>query len=156
MKPAPKPASAQEEKPPDPWEALYAAGVIRDIRLLQKDEWRAGDDLKHTGLRNLIAGLTTGRSREDALYEASEAVKRTLEDLAAQKSLPEDAQALEQWFETVCRRLKLRGIEEEVTRIARQLSQLGSGSDLSDEARELLSQQAQLLGLKRQIQAQKS
>ena len=156
VKAVPKSAPGLEEKPPEQWEALFAAGVLRDVRLLGKDQWRAADELKHTGLRNLIAALATGHSREDALYEASEAVKRTLEEQALQKSLPEDDQALEQWFLVVCRRLKLRGLEEQLTRIARELAQSGgSGSDLTDEAREMLSQQAQLLALKRQIQAQK-
>jgi DNA primase len=152
----PKPAPGLEEKPPEQWEALYAAAVLRDVRLLGKDNFRASDELKHTGLRNLIAALSSGSSRQDALYEASEAVKRTLEEQASQKALPEDDQALEQVFGTVCRRLKLRGIEEQLTRIARELAQSGgSGSDLNDEAREMLSQQAQLLALKRQIQAHK-
>ena len=156
VKAVPKPAPGLEEKPPDAWEALFAAAVLRDVRLLGKDSFRAADDLKHTGLRNMIAALASGNSREDALYEASDSVKRTLEEQALQKSLPEDDQALEQQFVTVCRRLKLRGIEEQLIRIARELAQSGdSGSELTDEAREMLSQQAQLLALKRQIQAQK-
>ncbi len=156
VKAVPKSAPGLEEKAPEQWEALFAAAVLRDVRLLSKDTWRAADDLKHTGLRTLIAALASGHSREDALYEASEPVKRTLEEQALQKSLPEDDQALEQAFVTVCRRLKLRGIEEQLTRIARELAQSGgSGSDLTDEAREMLSQQGQLLALKRQIQAQK-
>ena len=156
VKAVPKPAPGLEEKPPEEWEALFAAAVLRDVRLLSKDQFRAGDDLKHTGLRTMIAALAAGHSREDALYEASEPVKRALEELSLKKSLPEDDQALEQWFLTVCRRLKLRGIDDQLTRIARELAQSGgNGSDLTDEARELLSQQAQLLALKRQIQAQK-
>lgn len=157
VKAVPKSAAGPEEKPPEQWEALFAAAVLRDVRLLGKDQWRAGDDLKHTGLRNLIAALASGGSPQDALYEASEAVKRTLEEQALQRTLPEDDQALEQAFETVCRRLKLRGLEEQLTRIARELAQSGgSGSELTDEARELLAQQGQLLALKRQIQAQKT
>ena len=156
LKPAPKAALPIEEKPPEQWEALFASGVLKDPKLLGKDQWRAADELKHTGLRNLIAALASGHSREDALYEASDPVKRTLEEQAVQKLLPEGEQELEQWFLTVCRRLKLRGVEEQVTRISRELALLGSGSDLSDEARELLAQQGQLLSLKRQIQGQKA
>ena len=157
VKAVPKSASGLEEKPPEQWEALFAAAVLRDVRLLGKDTWRAADDLKHTGLRSLIAALASGHASEDVLYEASEPVKRTLEEQASQKSLPEDEPALEQFFVTVCRRLKLRGVEEQLTRIARELAQSGgSGSDLTDEAREMLSQQGQLLALKRQIQAQKA
>ncbi len=152
----PKPAPGPEEKPPEEWEGLFAGAVLRDVRLLQRDQFRAADDLKHTGLRNLVAALQSGSTKEDALYEASEAVKRALEEQAIRKALPEEDQALEQAFLVVCRRLKLRGIDEQLARIARELAQAGgSGSDLTDESRDLLSQQAQLLGLKRQIQAQK-
>jgi DNA primase len=156
VKAVPKGPVKLEEKAPEQWEALFAVAVLRNARLLGKDEWRAADELKHTGLRNLVAALSSGHSREDALYEASDVVKRSLEEQALQKSLPEDELALEQAFLTVCRRLKLRGLEDQLTRLSRELAQTGSGSDLTDEARELLAQQGQLLSLKRQIQGQKA
>ena len=108
------------------------------------------------GVSGLTAAHVLAKKYAVTLYEASDPVKRTLEEPALQKSLPTDELALEQAFLTVCRRLKLRGIEDQLTRLSRELAQSGSGaSELTDEARELLAQQGQLLALKRQIQGQK-
>jgi DNA primase len=152
VKAVPKPGAAPvDDKPPEQWEALFGAAVLRDKRLLGRDERGVRDELRHTGLRNLIAALAGGGSPEDALYEASEPLKNALRGA----QLPGDEQALEQAFATVCRRLKLRGIEDQLIKISQLLAKSGATSELSDESRELLTEQSQLLALKRAIQAEK-
>ncbi len=145
--PSPQP---QKEKPPEQWETLYLAAALRDKRLLSADVKRAGDELKHSGLRALLAGLTSGASPEDALYDASDLVKKAIAQ--EQTQLPAEGAELERAFKLVCLRLKLRAVEEQLMRIARELSRLDSQADLSDEAKEMLAEQGQLLALKRELQ----
>ncbi|MFT3838059.1 MAG: DNA primase [Myxococcaceae bacterium] len=138
------------EKPPEPMEALYVAALLRDKRLIQADTRRASDELKHSGLRTLVAALLSGSSPEDAVYDASEAVKKALDK--ERPALPLDEAGLERAFKWVCLKLKSRSVEEHVSRIARELSRIGTKADLTDESKELLGEQTRLLELKRELQ----
>lgn len=154
LKPVPKPAPARAEPPPDQLEATYVAALLRDKRLLGKDSHRVFDELKHLGLRGLVASLQSGHSTEDALYEASEVVKSSLQK--AKDLFPQDEGALEQAFFTVCRRLKLRAIEDRLNHIARETANTpGASSELTQDSRDLLEERGHLLALKRQLLSQK-
>lgn len=147
----PKPPS--NEPRPDQLEALYAACVTRDRRLLQKDELRCFDELKHLGLRTMVLALLSGTSTEEAQFEASDVVKQAL--ITAKDQLPRDEAALEPAFQAVCRKLKVRAIDEHLGRIAKETAQTPGASELTDEARALLEQTGQLLDLKRRLLSQK-
>jgi DNA primase len=147
------PKAGPAEPPPQPMETLYAACVLRDRRLLAKDEYRCFDELKHLGLRTLIAAIQSGTAPEEALYEASDVVKQAL--TGGRDQLPLDDQALEPAFLAIGRRLKLRSIEEQLARIARETAQTPGASELTDDARALLEQRGQLLGLKQRLLSQK-
>jgi DNA primase len=154
VRPAPKAAPSVREPPPDQNEAIYGAFVVKDRRLLAKDqEYRVFDELKHQGLRRLVAGLQSGQTPEDALYDASEGLKAAL--TKAKDLLPNDEAATEKAFELTCRRLKLSSIEEQLRRIARELASVPGANELTQEARELLGQQSQLVGLKNRLLSSK-
>ena len=71
VKAAPKPVSkVPDGPPPDQLESSWMAAILKDRRLLAKDEFRVADELKHMGLRHLVAALQSGGSPEDALYES--------------------------------------------------------------------------------------
>ncbi|MBE2251366.1 MAG: DNA primase [Myxococcus sp.] len=146
-----KPVS--NEPRPDPMEALYAACVLRDTRLMGKDEYRCFDEIKHLGVRTLLLTIQSGTSPEEAQYEASDTVKLALQ--VARDQLPVDEARLEPAFHSVCRRVKLRAIEEHLGRIARETAQTPGAAELTDDARALLEQRGQLLDLKRQLLSQK-
>jgi DNA primase len=150
-RPAPRPGPAEPR--PEPMEALYVACLVRDRRLLAKDEYRCFDELKHLGLRTLVASIQSGAGPEDAVYEASEGVKTAL--TTASDQLPAEDQPLEPAFFAIGRRLKLRSIEEQLARIARETAQTPGASELTDEARALLEQRGQLLALKQRLLSQK-
>lgn len=147
------PKAGPAEPPPQPMETLYAACVLRDRRLLAKDEYRCFDELKHLGVRTLIAAIQSGTAPEEALFEASDVVKQAL--AGGRDQLPLDDQALEPAFLAIGRRLKLRSIEEQLARIARETAQTPGASELTDDARALLEQRGQLLGLKQRLLSHK-
>ena len=151
VKAAPKPlAAGPQEPPPDQLEASWMAAILKDRRLLAKDEFRVADELKHMGLRGLVAALQSGGSPEDALYEAAEGTKTAL--TRARDMLPADETALEQAFGVVCRRIKLRAIEDRLQRIGRETANTPGGtSELTQDARDLLTERGELLALKRQL-----
>lgn len=151
VKAAPKPAS--NEPRPDPMEALYAAFILKDRRLLAKDEHRCFDELKHLGLRTLVQALQSGTSPEEAQFEASEVVKAALQH--ARDQLRFDESLLETNFQKVCRRIKLGAIKEQLDRIAKETAHTPGASELTDEARALLEQRGQLLALQRELMSQK-
>lgn len=138
------------ERVADPLEALFTACVLRDRKLLTKDIYRVADELKHSGLRSVIAHVAQGNSPEDAMHETSPGVKSAL----AQAALPTDDFAVEQAFVSVCRRLKVRSIEEQLRRITQETTALSHSTELGEEARDLLAQRGQLLELKRQVLGQ--
>lgn len=144
------PARPAAAKGPDPLEVLYGACVLRDRRLLQHDTHRVLDELQHSALRALVAAVAQGRAAEDAVYDAPDDLKRALETA----QLPKEDDALEQAFSSVCRRLKLRFIEDHLQRIARETAQLpGGATDLTDDVRALFEERTQLLALKREVLA---
>lgn len=148
---APKPAS--NEPRPDPMEALYAAFVLKDRRLLGKDEHRCFDELKHLGIRTLVTSLQSGSTPEDVQFEASEVVKAALQ--SARDQLRFDESLLETNFEKVCRKIKLLAIKEQLDRIAKETAHTPGASELTDDARSLLQQRGQLLDLQRRLLSQK-
>lgn len=151
---APKPAALNPEVGPDQLEATYAGSILKNPRLLVRDTYRAFDELKHIGIRTLVGSLQSGSAGGDALYEASEGLRAAL--VKAQDLLPKEETSLEQAFAVVCRRLKLRSVEDRLHRIARQTANAPGGStELTEEARELLEERGALLTLKRALLASK-
>ncbi len=164
-KPAPKPgqpahgaAAAQRPaaaprpppvRPPDALEALYVAATLREPRLIARDSFRVCDELSHTGLRVVLAHATSGQGTEDALFEAAEPVKRAIE--VALRQLPEAGSSLEQAFLTVCRKLMLRRIDEQLGYIEKATKQAPGAYDLTEETRRLLSERIELLALKKRV-----
>jgi DNA primase len=145
--PAPRPAPV---RPPDPFEALYVAAVLREPRLVSRDSYRICDELSHTGLRVVLAQATSGQGTEDALFEAAEPVKRAIE--VALRQLPEGGSSLEQAFLTVCRKLMLRRIDEQLRYIQQATTQTPGAYELTEETRRLQTQRIELLALKKRVQ----
>jgi len=143
---APRPAPV---RPPDALEAMYVAAALRESRLVARDTFRVCDELSHTGLRMVLAQATSGQGTEDALFEAAEPVKRAIE--VALRQLPEAGAALEQTFLTVCRKLMLRRIDEQLGYIEKATKQAPGAYDLTEETRRLLSERIELLALKKRV-----
>jgi DNA primase len=162
LKPVPKPGEAAPlpsgapapraapVRPPDALETYYVAMVLRDPRLLPRDRFRVHDELSHPGLRRVLALATSGGGTEDALFEAPEVLKRPLE--AASRQLPAEPEALEGAFVTVCRRLKLRRIDEQLSHLMKTAAGLAGASELTEETRALVSQRVELLALRKRVQ----
>ena len=144
--PAPRPAPV---RPPDAMEAFYVAAVVREPRLVSRDSFRICDELSHTGLRMVLAQATSGQGTEEALFEAAEPVKRAIE--VALRQLPEGGAALEQAFLTVCRKLMLRRIDEQLRYIEQATQQTPGAYDLTEETRRLQMQRIELLALKKRV-----
>jgi DNA primase len=152
VKAAPKPKS--NEPPPDQNEANWVAEVLRDRRLMQAAAHKVAYELKHLGLRTLVETLQSGGSPEDALYEASDAVKAGL--TRARDLLPADEAALKRGFDIVSERLKLRAVEDRLQFIAREIANSPGGtSELTTETRDLLTEQGELLLLKQRLKSKK-
>ncbi len=151
VKAAPKPVSTVPDgPPPDQLEASWMAAILKDRRLLAKDEFRVADELKHLGLRHLVAALQSGGSPEDALYESGESTKNAL--TKSRDMLPADEASLEQAFLSVCKRLKLRAIDDRLAFIAKETANtLGGTSELTQDSRDLLTERGELLALKRRL-----
>ncbi len=145
------PAAPKLEKAPEPLETLFTAFALRERKLLAEDSFRVGDELAHPGLRSLLARVASGAFGPEAVEEASPKVRAALE--AAAPLLPRDEAALPAAFETVCKKLKLRRIEEQLSHIARVTSQIEGASELSEDTRRLLSERTELLALKRKVLA---
>ena len=145
------PLSRVTERPPDLLEAALTAALLREPRLSSLDRYRVADEVSHPGLRAAAAHAQSGGA-EDALFEASDAVRRALADAARQ--LPQDGAALEQWFFALCHKLKLRRIDEQLTHIARLTGQVANASELDEETRRLLAERAELLDLRKRVLAE--
>lgn len=155
VRPAHKVTAIDKEPPPHQLEATYAAALLRSPGLLMKDKNRAFDELKHLGIRGLVASIQSGRSAGDALYELSGELKDALLK-ARDPLLSLEEEALERGFETVCQKLKLRSVEDRLQRIARLTANAPGGStELTDESRDLLEERGALLALKRALLAPK-
>jgi DNA primase len=122
--------------------------VLRRPGLIHKDEQRVHDELAHTGLRALFHHVATGRSPEDALFEASAALKGALE--RASRELPSE-EDLEPFFLAACRKLKLRRVDERLSYIARETGRLAGAADLTEETRQLIEERIELLEFKRKL-----
>lgn len=152
VKAAPKPKS--NEPPPDQNEAIWVAAVLRDRKLMEADPHKVAFELKHLGLRRLVEMLQSGGSPEDALYEASDAVKAGL--TRARDLLPSDEGALKRGFDIVSERLKLRAVEDRLQFVAREIANSPGGtSELTQETRDLLTEQGELLLLKQRLKSKK-
>ncbi|AGC46975.1 DNA primase [Myxococcus stipitatus DSM 14675] len=156
--PLPKPAASQAvptparppaEKPPAPMEALYVAAVLREPRLLGRDVFRVCDELSHMGLRMALMHATTGQGTQDALYEASDAVKRAIE--TSWRQLPSEGQELEHAFSTICQEIMVRRINERLAYITRATEQTLGAFDLTEETRQLQAERVELLALKKRV-----
>ncbi|MFL5347890.1 MAG: DNA primase [Hyalangium sp.] len=143
---APKPAPV---RPPDAMEAFYVAATLREPRLVARDPYRACDELSHTGLRVVLAQATSGSGTEDALFEAAEPVKRAID--VALRQLPEGGAALEQAFLTICRKLTLRRVEEQLRYIEKAMKQTPGASELTEETKRLLVERSALFALQTRI-----
>lgn len=151
MRAAPKPKS--NEPPPDQNEATWVAAVLKDPRLLEGDVHKVAYELKHLGLRTLVAAMQSGGGA-DALYEASDVVKASL--TKARDLLPSDEDALKKGFEAVSARLKLRAVEDRLQFIARAVANTPGGTtELTQESRDLLTEQGALMILKQKLKSQK-
>jgi DNA primase len=134
---------------PEALEACFTAAVLRSPRLLQADEHRVHDELQHAGLRALIHHVATGRTPEDALFEAPGPLKASLE--RAGRELPGDEDLLESFFAAACRKLKRRRVEEQLAYIARVAGRLQDANDLTGDTRRLIEQRVELLELKKKL-----
>lgn len=141
------------EPPPRDLEAYYAACVLRDRRLLDKDEDRACDELGHPGVRRLIATIQGGSSPEDAVYDASDSLKAAVDKWRPQ--LPLAPEALELAFQEACLSLKLSAVQGHITRIDQEFKQVQGASDLSDEARQLMEDRQKFSALFARLKAKK-
>jgi DNA primase len=123
--------------------------VLRNPRLLERDEHRVHDELQHQGLRAIVHHVVTGRGPEDALFEAPAPLKTSLERAA--RELPPEEELLERTFRAACRKLKLRRIDEQLAYIARVTGRLQGASELTDDTRRLIEQRVELLELKKKL-----
>lgn len=137
------------ERAPDPVETLFGAAVLRQPKLLHRDEHRVQDELAHGGLRSVIHHVATGRSSEDALFELTGPLKGALEK--AFRELPSADEDLERFFDAACRKLKLRRVEEQLSYIAKVTGGLQGAAELTEETRRLIEQRVELLTLKKKL-----
>jgi DNA primase len=152
VKAVPKPKS--NEPPPEQNEATWVAAILKDRRLLEGDDLKIAYELKHMGLRTLVAEIQAGTAPEDALYEASEVVKAQL--TKSRDLLPADEDNLKRGFTAISERLKLRAIEDRLHFIAREIANTPGGtSELTQDSRELLTEQGALMILKQKLKSQK-
>lgn len=152
VKAVPKPKS--NEPPPEQNEATWVAAILKDRRLLENDDLKIAYELKHMGLRTLVAEIQSGTAPEDALYEASDVVKAQL--TKSRDLLPADEENLKRGFTAISERLKLRAIEDRLHFIAREIANTPGGtSELTQDSRELLTEQGALMILKQKLKSQK-
>jgi DNA primase len=134
----------------DAVEAALVAAALRDPSLLLKDGSRVTDELlHHPGLRSVVGRLLSGVPSADALDELPPRLQDTVE--AQGRTLPVDGMALAETFGQLCRRLKLRRIDEALTHIARVTGQLSGAHELDEETRRLQAERVELLGLRRRV-----
>jgi hypothetical protein len=127
------------------------AFLLREPSLRGMDPWQGVDELRHPGLRTLLARLAGGSTREDALFEASPGVKAALE--RESRNLPGEDAGLEPAFRRVGQKLALRRIEERLAEIAKLAGQVAGGNDLTEDMRRLQAERMELLELKKQVSA---
>jgi len=151
--PSPTQAPHRTDRPPDPLEALFVASLLCDPSLLSKDSARVAGELSHPGFRHLVGLLASGQTTTDALYEASDAVKRALD--TAKTQLPDSpGDNLEQAFTLLSRKLKLKRIDEQLTHIQRVTALSSSTGELTEEIRKLMGERSELLALRKKVLAE--
>ncbi len=129
---------------PDVLECTYAACVVLRPDLASRDNQRAADDLKHPGIRMLVDAIQSGIPPADALFDCPEDLKAQI-DQAQQAHVPRDAAAQESAFEQLCMNLKRRTLKARSIANARLAKcAVGGASDLTQESRDLLEEQASL------------
>ena len=97
----------------------------------------------------LAAAQPRGHGAEDALYEASDAVKNAV--VEAWRQLPEAGMTLEHDFSNICREIMVRRIDERLVYIRRATEQTAGAFDLTEETRQLLTERVELLALKKRV-----
>jgi DNA primase len=97
----------------------------------------------------LVEALASGHPAEDVLFEASETVRAGVERAMGQ--LPAGSDALTEAYSAICRKLKLRWIDEQLRYIADLAAQTEGVNDLSEETRRLQSERVDLLALRRRV-----
>jgi DNA primase len=143
------PPQPQPTRAADPAELAYVAILLRDPSLLTQDGFRTADELLHPGLRSVAAELAAGGTGEDALFEAPDSVKLALQE--ASRQLPEGQQALEGAFAHLCRKLKLRRIDDQLAQVAKVTGQVPNTGDRSEDIRRLQTERIELLALKKRV-----
>ena len=134
----------------DPVEAALVAAALRDPGLLSQDGSRVTDELlHHPGLRTVVGRLLSGVLPADALDELPPRLQDTVASQG--RTLPVDETALAETFGQLCKRLKLRRIDEALTHIARVTGQLTGAHELDEETRRLQAERVELLGLRRRV-----
>lgn len=121
--------------PPDPLEIRYVAAVAKDGRLVAQDVARAGDCLRHPGLRILLAMLP--QVGQEALAQVPTSLRRELEAVLC--TFP--AAELERDFAVTCRRIQLRELKQRLEVVRRQ------AAERQISARESLAEVGQLAGV---------
>jgi DNA primase len=135
VKPVPKPAVPQNDQAPEPLEAYFVAAALKNRALLQKDSSHRADNLKHPGLRAVVAALATGDRREDLLETVGPRVARALEEV----KLPA-AEQMEQDFMRACLMLEIQQLKDLRMNLNRELAHLPDANNLTDEAKEKMAQ----------------
>jgi DNA primase len=158
LKPVPKPASPQglapatpprKERPPDPLEAAFTGCVLKDPRLLAQDLFRAQDELTHLGLRALVTSAVAGQAAAEALEASTPLVRQSVE--RALQELRVEGAELTSTFSTLCKKVKVRRIDEQLKFISQQTRTSDPGGELNEETRRLLQDRVELLALKRRV-----
>jgi DNA primase len=86
---------------------------------------------------------------EEALAHATDTLKRALSQ--ANTQLPRDESGEEAAFSQVCRKLKLKRIDEQLSHIAKLTGQAGATGELTEEIRRLQGERIDLLALKKRV-----
>jgi DNA primase len=145
VKAVPKPVQAPEPEA-TPLELSFAAAIVKNPKLLQKDTSRRVEALRHIGLRSLIGAVQTGQ-----FYEPSEKLKAALSKV----SLPDDDELLERGFLLACLELEILTIQDQERRLTRDSAHLDNPNDLSEDAMEQLAEKSRLRQRLLTLQAQR-
>jgi len=144
----PTPRKTSADRPPDRLEATFVAALLLDPALKAKDAFGLVGQLLHPGLRALVA-YAESDGLEEAMLVASDPVRAAVEE--ATKQLPGDEAARLELFLAVCRKLKLRRIDEQLSYIARVAGQVDAADDWSEETKRLQGERITLLALRKQV-----
>lgn len=140
-------AAPPKSPPPDQLEINLALCLLRDPKLLARDTYRVVDELKHTGIRALVGLIQTGSPPAEVLYEVPEALRDLI-----QKAMPPPADALEQEFLRVCRKLKIRSIDERRAALA---ATIGESMEPTEDTQARIEERRALLELRNSLNSPK-